>query len=95
MWIARLPIVLALLAWGYFSLRGFDAMADIAAQGVPGYPNSGQRQLYLHIPLAMTGVALLLLAGSFRRGLAGATGCLAALLLIALFPYLLVYGGGV
>ena len=95
MWRSRVLILLALLIWGYFGLRGFDAMADIAAQNVPGYPNAGQRQLYLHIPLAVSAVALLLLAGSFRRGIGGAAGCLAGLLLIALLPYLFVYRGGV
>jgi hypothetical protein len=95
MWTARIPTILALLIWGYFALRGFDAMADIGAQGAPGYPNAEQRRLYLYLPLAMAGLSLLLFAASFRPRLVAAAGCLATLVLIAVFPLLFVYGGGV
>ena len=82
----------AVILWGYFALMGFDAMADIAAQRAPGFPNSGQRTYYLYTPLAMAVVSLFLFVATWR--LKRPIGCLAGLLLAALPPYLLFYTGG-
>ena len=70
-------------------------MSDIRAQGVPGFPNMGQRNYYLHIPLVMAALSLLLLGASWREKRAGPAGCLAGLLILSLFPYLIFYSGGV
>ena len=89
----RIVAITAVILWGYFALRGFDAMADISAQQVPGFPNSGQRTYYLYIPLAMALLALLLVAAAWRSK--RPIGCLAGLLVAALPPYLFYYTGGV
>ncbi|RYY26497.1 MAG: hypothetical protein EOP62_10240 [Sphingomonadales bacterium] len=94
MLLSRLPILLASLAWGYLALRGFDVMSDIAAQNVPGFPNSGQRNYYLHIPLGMALLSLALLGASLRNGWAGATGCVGAIMLVLMPPDLIFYTGG-
>ncbi len=95
MWLSRVPILLAFLVWGYFALRGFDAMKDIASQDVPGFPNSEQRNYYLHIPLGMTLLSLALLGTSLRKRWAGAAGCLSGLMLVLLPAYLIFYTGGI
>lgn len=94
--LSYVPLALAPLLWGYFALRGFSAMSDIAAQGVPGYPNSSQRNLYLHFPWGMVGVSLLLVVGVWWRGAwTRLAALLAGLLLLLLLPYLAIYRGGV
>ena len=50
---------LALSFWGLMSLAGASAYQSIVSQHVPGYPNSGQINLYLTAPIV---VACLLLA---------------------------------
>jgi hypothetical protein len=92
----RLVPMLALLLWSWFALSGFGAMSDIAGQGVPGHPNTGQRNYYLHIPLAMAFISLLLsVAPSWREKLTTPAGCLGGVLILSLFPYLFFYTGGV
>ena len=95
MWLSRIPVAMALILWGLLAVAGYQGMLDIAAQGVPGYPNEGQRFYYLHIPLIMTGLSLVLAVASWRGRWTGPVGCLAGLLLLCLFPYLLPYSGGV
>ena len=95
MWLSRLPAVLALFFWGSLAVMGYQGMLDIAAQGVPGYPNAGQKFYYLQIPLIMSLLSLMLVAASMRRRWTGPVGCLAGVLILCLLPYLLPYSGGV
>ena len=93
--LSRAGALLATFLWAYLALMGGDAMADIAAQGVPGFPNEGQRNFYLHFPLGMALLSVAVLAASWRRGWAAGAGWLAGLLIAALAPYMLFYSGGV
>lgn len=95
MWLSRIPAVLALFFWGSLALMGYQAMLDIAAQGVPDHLNAGQRFYYLQIPLSMSLLSILLIAASLRGRWTGPVGCLAAILMLCLLPYLLPYTGGV
>ena len=91
--LSRATAVLATFLWAYLAFMGLEAMADIAAQGVPGYPNQGHRNFYLHFPLAMALLSLAVLAASWRWS--GPAGWLAGLLIAVLVPYMLFYSGGV
>jgi hypothetical protein len=81
--------------WGYFALAGFDAMSDIQAQDVPGYPNSAQRNYYLIFPnvMALVSAGLVLTTWSAKRR--SLSDGLALLLLGIWLAYLFPYGGGV
>ena len=94
-WASRASAGLALFLWGYFTISGIDGLSYIRSQNAPGYPNAGQTTLYLHIPLAMTGICLLMLAGTWWSRIRGAVGCLAGILILALLPYIFVARGGV
>ena len=91
--LSRATAVLATFLWAYLAFMGVDAMADIAAQGARGYPNAGQRNFYLHFPVAMALLSLAVLAASWRWS--GPAGWLAGILIAALAPYMLFYSGGV
>lgn len=91
-----IPLAVALLLWGFFAFVGFDALADITAQKAPGYPNAGQRNLYLYFPWGMTVVTLMLLVAVWwRPTLSRAIGCFSFIPLALLLPYVMIYGGGV
>ncbi|AYJ84949.1 hypothetical protein D3Y57_02505 (plasmid) [Sphingomonas paeninsulae] len=90
-----LPTTLIASAWGFLLFAGVDGLFGIKAQNVPGYPVSGQIVLYAGIPALF----LLLLIGSvvlsrrarwFYDFYPFATGVFA----FALFPVLMVWGGG-
>lgn len=82
--------------WCYLLVAGVDGLIGIKAQHVPGFPASGQMILYAGIPAFF----LLLLAGAivlsrearwFYDAYPFAVGASA----FALFPVLMVWGGGV
>ena len=90
---SRVTAIVAFVLWGGMALMGLDAMSDISAQRVAGFPNSEQRTYYLYFPLTMAVVALLILAAAWRSK--HHVGCFAGLLIAALPPYLFFYGGGI
>jgi len=83
------------LVWGGLSWMGWDGIKYIESQHAAGYPNSGQIGYYLAIPLVMLSVSLV--PGAFlsqtKWSFVGSIWC--GLTLIAVFPYLLPYAGGV
>lgn len=83
------------LVWGGLSWIGWDGIKYIESQHATGYPNSGQIGYYVTIPLVMLAVALVpaALLSQTRWSFVGNIWC--SLTLIAVFPYLLPYGGGV
>jgi hypothetical protein len=91
-----LPTILIAAAWGYLLFAGVGGLFGIRAQHVPGYPVSEQIVLYAGLPA----LSLMLIIGSFvlsRRArwfydfYPFTTGIFA----FALFPLLMVWGGGV
>ena len=90
-------ILLALngLVWGGLSWAGWDGIKYIESQHAAGHPNSGQIGYYLAIPLLMLSLSLVptALLSQTKWCIAGNIWC--GLTLIAVFPYLLPYGGGV
>ncbi len=93
MWIARIPLILALILWGGLSWLG---MVSAAARGTPmaDIPGDAQVTYYLAIPLGMTVVAALLLAASWKVRSTDAVGCAGVLHALLLLPYLFYYTGG-
>jgi len=88
-------MVLNGFVWGGLSWMGWDGIKSIEAQHVLGYPNTGQIGYYLALPLVMLTASLVpgALLGQTRWYAAANAWC--TLTLIAIFPYLLPYGGGV
>jgi hypothetical protein len=95
MWFSRITTAFALLIWGYFALAGLGAMSDIAAQHAPGYPNAGQRNYYLYIPLAMAAISLALAAAAWFAKKNLPIGCAALATIAAWFVYIITYSGGI
>ena len=93
-WLRLLAPGLACLIWGALLFLGSALASGVKSQGVPGYPNSGQIIYYQGIPGAAFAVALALLAASFKWKGCGLS-VAAALLILALLPFLLFYTGGV
>jgi len=87
---------LALSFWGLMSLAGASAYQSIVSQHVPGYPNSGQINLYLTAPIV---VACLLLAAVIvvnRKGRGAIFLAVASGTSLFVVPmYLAVWSGGV
>lgn len=86
--------IAAALWFGLFYM-GRSGTYGIYAHGNGVYPNSGQIDYYMVFPICIT--ATLLLAGWICNGLRAAQplGAISIIALAALFPYLLVYTGGI
>jgi len=94
----KAPLILMALnglVWGGLSWMGWDGIKSIEAQHAAGYPHAGQIGYYLAIPLLMLPAALLpgALLGQTKWSAGANLWC--SLTLLAVFPYLLPYGGGV
>lgn len=90
----RIVAALCALLWGIFGYIGFDLVSHVAQRGVPGYPNAGQWGLYVVFPAVMIliGIGLVLLSKRAPTALyVGVVG----VELVAVLPFLLIYGGGV
>jgi hypothetical protein len=86
----------AVLIWCGLLLVGRDLVGGVVAQKAVGYPSRGQIDFLLVWP-AFVVLALLLLAwicNGLRRWAAVLT-LLSGLALVAVLPYLFIYGGGV
>jgi hypothetical protein len=85
-----------IVLWFALALLGRDGLNSIVAQQALGYPNMGQINLYIFWPMFVV-AALLACAwfcNAFHRwpwllGLASGSS------LVAMLPYLMVWGGGV
>ena len=93
-WLRILVPGLACLIWGALLFLGTVLTSGVKSQGVPGYPNTGQIVYYQGIPAAAFALALALLAASFKWKGCGLS-VAAAVLMLALLPFLLFYTGGV
>ena len=83
-------------AWGFLLFAGADGLLGIKAQHVPDYPVPGQIVLYAGLPTLF----LLLLVGSVilsrrARWFYDFYPVVTGLFGFALFPVLMVWGGGV
>ena len=83
------------LVWGGLSWMGWDGIQYIESQHAAGYPSSGQIGYYLTVPLITLILSLVpgILLSQTKWSWMGNIWC--GLTLIAVFPYLLPYGGGV
>ncbi len=87
---------LAIALWLGMFLLGRQGISDVVDQGVPGYPNTGQIDSYLLLPVCV--VMMLLACAWVSNGLRkweGPLALISGLSVAALLPYLLMYGGGV
>jgi len=93
---ANVLAAIALSFWGLASLVGVLAYQSIVGQHVPGYPNSGQVNLYLTIPIF---VFCLLLAAIFfvnKKGRGAVLLAMASSMSLFVVPmYLAVWSGGI
>jgi hypothetical protein len=87
---------IAVLIWSGLALIGRDLVSGVVAQKAVGYPNTGQIDFLMVWP-AVVVVALLLAAWTCNglRRWAVAFSLLSGIALVAVLPYLFVYGGGV
>jgi uncharacterized protein involved in cysteine biosynthesis len=93
--IMQVATIINVLIWSALVWTGWDGLANVVAQRVEGYPNHAQTVYYLYIPLGMVAVTLAGYALS-RVGKARYIALIIEILvLVAVLPYLLPYGGGV
>lgn len=90
----RIVAALCALLWGLFGYVGFELVSHIAQRGVPGHPDAGQWELYVVFPAAMMLIGIGLFVFSKRVPAALYVGTV-TVELVAVLPFLLVYGGGV
>ena len=87
---------LATAIWFALALSGHGGVDGIVAQRVSGFPNMGQVDLYLFWPLlVVTGLLFCAwVCNAFNRG-AAILMLLSGVSIVALLPYLAIWGGGV
>lgn len=90
----RIVAAVCALLWGIFGYIGFELVSRVAQRGVAGYPNAGQWALYVVFPAVMMLIGIGLVVFSRRAPTALYVG-IVIVELAAVFPLLLVYGGGV
>jgi hypothetical protein len=83
------------LIWGALSWSGWHGLASISAQSVGGYPNPEQKEYYLYLPLVMVTLTIAGFVLSQFRKVRVVAMIFEILLLVAVLPFLLPYGGGV
>jgi len=85
---------LSALLWGVILGIGIKLYSGIAPQGVPGYPNTGQLELYILFPTVMVLIGTCLTIFSKRTPT-----LLFVIVVLALFalipPCIVAFGGGV
>lgn len=82
------------LVWGMFAAIGIRLVSRLAQRGVPGFPKSGQWELYVIVPVTMTLLGVILILSAKRLPRALYVGLLIAEI-APIVPFLLIYGGGV
>jgi hypothetical protein len=86
----------AVSAWIALLLIGASLIQGVTSQNAPGYPNSGQIELYLVYPALVVAVLVAcawLFNGVWRR--ASPLALLSGAALLAALPYVMFFGGGV
>jgi hypothetical protein len=93
---ANISAGVAIALWFALALLGREGLNGVVAQQAPGYPNMGQINLYIVWPLFVVTALLSCawLCNSFRRW-PWLLGLASALSLLAIFPYLMFWGGGI
>ena len=94
----RIVVGLNLLVWGFWLWTGIGLLRGVANQHVPGYPNSGQIEYYAGIPGVLVVICLAFAAlVFFNKGKLASSiaNIIQVTALIAVLPYMIVYGGGV
>jgi hypothetical protein len=93
---ANITAGIAATIWFAIAIIGRDLLRSVARQQVPGYPALGQIDFLLVWPLSIV-IAVLICAWACNTlgRWAWALGLFSGLSLVALLPYLLVYGGGI
>lgn len=87
---------LALSFWGLMSLAGVSAYQSIVGQHVPGYPNSGQVNLYLTTPIVVFCLLLAAILVVNKKGQGAVLLAIASCASLFLVPmYLAVWSGGI
>jgi len=94
--VANVLAGLAVLLWTALFFAGLDLAGGVADRHVLGYPNTGQLQYYVAVP-GSAAIALLACAWVFNglRRWPWILALVSSAALLALLPYLLIYGGGV
>ena len=90
----RIAAALCALFWGYFGYVGFHLVSNVERRGVPGYPNAGQWELYVAVPTAMALLGIVLVVVSKKAPMALYVVVL-GIEIVAIPPFLFMYGGGV
>ena len=87
---------IAVLIWFGLLVLGRDLVSGVVAQKALGYPNTGQIDFLIVWPASVV-IALLLCAWicNGRRRWTQLLALLSGVSLLALLPYLFLYGGGV
>ena len=93
---ANIMASLAIALWFLLSLLGLSGLSGVAAQHVPGYPNMGQIKLYVAWPMCVK-ITVLLCAWfcNMFRGWPWLLIMMSSASLLAILPYMAVWGGGV
>ncbi|MCK9193519.1 MAG: hypothetical protein M0P19_06555 [Nevskia sp.] len=86
--------IIAMAIWVSFVIMGYQGIQSVAMQNVQGYPNDGQIRFYIVLPsIVATAVALSAICFWFNR-LKALARAIQVFSLVALFPYLFFYTGG-
>ncbi|QTH22069.1 hypothetical protein HRJ34_00560 [Rhizorhabdus wittichii] len=94
--VANIAMGFALFVWGGLYLLGSSLASEAANRRVPGLPNAGQLAYYLGFPTKMTMLLLIvtIICASGKRW-AGFQLTAAIIALLAFFPYIIFYTGGI
>ena len=82
------------IVWGGLAWMGWGGIKHVQSQHVPGYPNFGQIQFYVIFPLAMVSIALIPATLLSQTKWAVIGNIWSVVTLLAVFPYLFFYTGG-
>lgn len=94
--IANITAGVAVATWFALALLGRDVVNGVIAQRAPGYPNMGQINLYMVWPLLVVAALLVCawICNAFHRW-PWLLGLVSGAALVALLPFVAVWGGGV
>jgi uncharacterized membrane protein YwzB len=86
--------IIAMAIWVSFVIMGYQGIQSVVTQNVQGYPNVGQIRFYIILPsIVATAVACSAICFWFNR-LKILARTVQVFSLVALFPYLFFYTGG-
>ena len=87
--------IAAFIPWAGFTWLGVSVLTSVGEQHASGFPNEGQITFYAGIPSVFCALTLIGLLLSFRYPKSWPILLANILFLLALFPYLFGYTGGV